>query len=390
MDSNNKEITISELEIIRTTDDKGNKYINGYKTLKLLGKGSYSTVKMVEKNEELFAMKTVNKTLLQKKNKGFFKNESGQVIIDSLLENAMREIAILKKCRHDNVIKLYEIIQDDVKNKIYLILELCENGALMETRDDNFEDDEEESNRSLFKLNPHFKKNNYSEDEIRDFLRDIVMGLDYLHHNGIIHRDIKPDNIILDNFNNCKITDFNVSSMLKNSDDDKIGKKIEGTDSFRAPECCGEKALDLSGKPLDIWALGVTAFILAYKDLPFKAEDEMDILGLFDKILEAEVVFPSTRDISPGFKDFINKCLVKDPKKRITTTKIKLLPWINEKRTPLNEMKKPELIVISHSEVTNCLNFFATIQLVKKCADIWKKKVGSNKSISEVVEQTYK
>ena len=59
-----------------------------------------------------------------------------------------------------------------------------------------------------------------------------------MHLNGIIHRDIKPNNILLDKDNNCKITDFNVSSILANINEDNVGKKICSSDHFRPPEAC--------------------------------------------------------------------------------------------------------------------------------------------------------
>ena len=367
MNSSNE---IPESEYSKTKNENNQSVINGYTVIDTLGCGAFSKVKLVEKEGVQYAMKIIDKKQLQRKKKGFTKNSEGKVIVSSMLDDALREIAILKKINHKNIIKLYEIIQNTEKEKLYLILQICEHGTLM-----SFDKDTGE-----FLINKNFKNHNnqYKEDEIKDFIRDIVLGLDYLHHNGIIHRDIKPDNILIDKFNNCKITDFNVSAMLENIDKDNIGKKIEGTDNFRAPECCldSEESKDLKGKPLDIWALGITAFVLAYNTVPFKPQNEWDTLELFDLIAKAEISFPNTRTMSEGFINFIKRCLEKNPDKRITIEEIKQLEWINEKRTNLTELSKPEKISVTNNEVVNCVNFFTTVGRVKKVLKSWKKMAG--------------
>ena len=281
---------VLEFEAEKTKDNEGNKIINGYKIIKLLGRGSFSKIKLIEKNGKKYAMKIINKTHLTSKT-CFQRNKEGKIIVNSLLENAMREIAILKKVNHKNIIKLYEIIYNNEKNKVYLILEYIEKGNIL-----NYNEEEE-----IFNINENFIKENktieqsfYSEKEIKNIIREISLGINYLHHQGIIHRDIKPENILFNNNNNCKITDFNVSAMLTNLNDDNIGKKVEGTNLFRAPETCilNEKDKNLRGKPLDIWALGITSFIIAYRIFPFKLNKIVSPLELFENITKSKLEFP--------------------------------------------------------------------------------------------------
>ena len=90
-----------------------------------------------------------------------------------------------------------------------------------------------------------------------------------------------------------------------------------------------------SAKPVDIWALGVTLYIMIFKQLPFN-ENEDGVVGLMDKIAEAKVDFPKDKYISDGLKDLLLKMLTKDPNNRITCKDIKKHEWINKGKSDLS------------------------------------------------------
>ena len=372
-------------------DDQGNKYYNEYKFISFLGSGSFSKIELVEKDGIKYALKIIDKSFLQsQKNMEF--DEEGNVVVNTSLENAIKEIAILKKTNHPNIIRLYEILYCKKNQKIYLILENCEHGELI-----NYD---EETGKFILNEYAEEKKDKnknederyYSDEKILKFFKDIISGLYYLHLNGIIHRDIKPNNILLDKDNNCKITDFNVSSILANINEDNVGKKICSSDHFRPPEACknilqkeqnnnecqenkdnNNENSDLQGKPLDIWALGVTFYILAYKKFPFDSEKN-NVFELYEKINKCEFDFPEKPKRRPLIKCLIRKCLEKNPDKRITAES--LVKRFN-KNNKENFIKKHKPITITTQEKINCLNFFFT-----DCTAIFPKKNFITKKIN--------
>lgn len=366
--------SIKESEMTKNYDEQGNKYYNDYKLIKTLGKGSYSKVKLVMKDNVKYAMKIVDKKVLKSK-KIFKQDKDGNVIITNLLKDALKEIAILKKLNHPNIIKLYEILHNYQKQKIYLIMEYADYGDIM-----NYNEDTE-----TFSINKHVsemynqnveehrgegtpteKKVYYEEDDLRMFSKDILLGLDYLHKNGIIHHDIKPNNILLCKKKICKITDFNFSAILDNLSEDKIESTGESSTNFRAPETINlnpdEKPKETyEGKPLDMWAFGVTLYILTYLKFPF--DSDKGVLELCRLIKEEKVKFPIEPWYSRKIKFLIKQCLEKDPKKRKAADEIMKVLAIHKKEVldkykPMF-LKKRYTIEVPIEEIVMTLDFIS-------------------------------
>lgn len=276
-------------------DEEGNKMVNEYSMIRTLGSGSYGKVKLaMDSNNKAYAIKIMNKSLLKRVQKN---------------EDVRKEVAILKKMKHPNVVRLYEVIDDPDNDKMFLVMEYVQNGPVL-------------------KLESMRAKVTFSEAKSRKYMIDILNGLEYLHSMRVLHRDIKPENLLLDGNGNIKLSDFGVSHMFE-GDDDTL-KVTAGTPAFLSPEACtGE---NFSGRMADIWAVGITLYVFIFGYPPFNGESYLEI---YRSIREDELKFPEPKvnEVSPELINLLKRLLDKDPKTRIRLQDIKNHPWITQKGT---------------------------------------------------------
>lgn len=312
--------------------DETGRTINQYQVQHAVGRGSFGTVWLVVDTTtgELYAMKEYSKSTLRRRKQSelmrqrrlrhgspqFLPSDSPE---DNDISNPInlirREVAIMKKVDHPNVVRLIEVLDDPTGDSLYMILEWCKKGPIM---------------------GPDGLQARYTEEECRVFFRDLILGIEYLHSQGIIHRDIKTDNLLLDEDDVVKIADFGVSELL-DPNNDRI-TKTAGSPAYMAPELAAlssntdlketaiNKGIDLSelsGKSTDIWSMGVTLYQLLFGRLPFRSESMVD---LFDQIVNEEVVLPS--GVDPHLKDLFDRILERRPQKRISMDTLRKHPWV--------------------------------------------------------------
>ena len=242
-------------------DKNGNlKYILGDK----LGEGNFGVCyicKAKEDNKE-YAIKIIPKEKIKDKN-----------IYVNLTKN---EIEILQTLDSPKIVKIKEYLED--KENIYIIQELCKNNTLSKLL---------------------FKRKYLTEIEVQNYIFQLIEGLHYLHSKKIVHRDIKPNNILLDSNLELKIGDFGLSTMIIPE-----GRRLTqplGTRLFMAPEILNITEEGYSFE-IDIWSLGIVMYNLLTASFPFKIGDEIG--------------FPETPLISKEAKNLIKQILVNEPKKR--------------------------------------------------------------------------
>ena len=319
---------IIETDKVTVNYDKktGNKIVNEFYFLETIGRGAYSKVKKcINLNtREEFAVKILNKRLLRKKKKSYGKTKEGTLKINYMIEDAINEINIYKSFPevNDNVIRLYQILNDNKKDKTYLIMELAQKGPLVTLNEKN----------GVFCINKNYKDDIYDEKLMKKWILDIAKGLKFLHENNVVHRDIKSDNILIDKNGNCKIADFGCSIKLKNNQAD-LFSKTEGNMYFFPPEFVDGKSKKQFGyKPVDIWAFGVSMYTCIFKSLPFLPENRENVVELFREIRESKFDYNKNGvKISKDMEILLGHILDKDPNKRFTAKDIVEYPWLNNK-----------------------------------------------------------
>jgi [calcium/calmodulin-dependent protein kinase] kinase len=319
---------IYETDKVNITYDKktGNKIVNEFYFLETIGRGAYSKVKKcINLNtREEFAVKILNKRLLRKKKKSYGKTKEGTLKINYMIEDAINEINIYKSFPepNDNIIRLYQILNDNKKDKTYLIMELAQKGPLVTLNEKT----------GIFCINSNYRNDIYDEKLMKKWILDIAKGLKFLHENNIVHRDIKSDNILIDKNGNIKIADFGCSIKLKNNQPD-LFSKTEGNMYFFPPEFVDGKSKKQFGyKPVDIWAFGVSMYTCIFKSLPFLPENRENIVELFKEIREAKIDYNKNGiKISKEMEKLLGFILEKDPNKRFTAKDIVEYPWLNDK-----------------------------------------------------------
>ena len=209
-----------------------------------------------------------------------------------------REIRVLKRLAHEHVIRLFDVV--DSPKIVYVVMEYADGGSL---------------------LDYVRRRKKLAEPEAARFFHQMCRGLDYCHGNGVVHRDVKLENVLLDAGENVKLIDFGLSAVLAGD-----GKKLKvhcGSPSYAAPEIVARRAYD--GPPVDVWSSGVVLFAMVAGYLPFHAHGG-NKQELCAKIQRGAFTVPDAA--TEDFRALIKSVLKVDPVRRATLRQCLDSPWI--------------------------------------------------------------
>jgi len=259
-----------------------------FEPLRCLGKGTYGTVLLVKQ-------RTTGRLYAQKQ----FKKAS-VVVHKKLVEQTKTERQILESVnRHPFVVKLYYAFQD--QEKLYLILEYGQGGELF-------------THLNTEKM--------FSEQTAAFYMAEMVLALSHLHDDlGVVYRDLKPENCLLDSDGHLLLTDFGLSKVAVNPDE---CNSILGTVEYMAPEVVLGKKY---GKAVDWWCLGAIGFDLMTGNPPFRGQNHAKIQ---DNIVKQKLVLPYF--LTADAKDLLTRLLQKNPAKRLGSNMPKDLETIKKHR----------------------------------------------------------
>lgn len=267
---------------------------NGYSVQDIVGTGAFSSVRKAycRSLKQTVAIKIISK---QKATK------------DVLNKFLPREIDLVRGLKHVNLIRFYECIETTMR--FYIVMQYAENGSLLQLiRKEKF----------------------LAEERAKSFFSQLINAVEYIHGMGVVHRDIKCENIVFDANFTLKLIDFGFARGNMNAimTDGKmmpvLSKTFCGSHAYASPEIL--RSIPYQPQLSDIWAVGVVLYIMVIGRLPFSNNTNIPLLI---KQVSAGPQFPKDRPISDKCRSLIQKIL-RPANVRISIEEMRLQSWLNE------------------------------------------------------------
>ncbi|KAK3589712.1 hypothetical protein CHS0354_021033 [Potamilus streckersoni] len=317
-------------------DASGEVNFDHFSILRAIGKGSFGKVCIVQKRDtkKMYAMKYMNKSVCLK--------------MDAV-RNVFKEVEILTMLDHPFLVNLWFTFQDE--EDMFMVVDLLLGGD----------------------LRYHIQQELlFNQDQVRLYICEIALALDYLRGKRIIHRDVKPDNILLDEEGHVHLTDFNIATVLKEG---QLATSMSGTKPYMAPEMFACYLDDCPGYsfPVDWWSLGICTYEMLKGWRPFEIHsnttpDEVKLL-----LTNTRVHFSSSWN--EDLRDLLKQLLCIDPSNRLST-----LDALKEHKyiqgIDLDEVVRREIkpIFVPSKEHLNCDPTYELEEMIIEANPLHKKK----------------
>lgn len=240
-----------------------------------------------------------------------------------LQKQILRELQFNRTCNSPHIVKYYGTFLNEELASIFIAMEYCGGGSL----------------EAIYKR-VKSRGGRIGEKVLGKIAEGVLSGLSYLHERRIIHRDIKPQNILLDTQGQVKLCDFGVSGEVVNS----LATTFTGTSYYMAPERIQGQSYTVTS---DVWSLGLTIMEVAQHRFPFLPENHeplmpIELLTVIVNMPAPELADEPSEGIkwSKSFRHFLLCCLEKDPRKRASPRQMLTHPWIAGQRSKTVKMDK--------------------------------------------------
>ncbi|KAI8617860.1 kinase-like domain-containing protein [Chytriomyces sp. MP71] len=292
-----------------------------FELMRVVGKGAFGKVRIAQKKDtkRLYALKYIDKM---------------QCIRQQAIQNIFRERAILENLCHPFIVNLKYAFQDD--QSLFFVLDLKTGGDLRH----------------------HLTQRcGFPEAAVKLWALELASAIQFLHTHNIVHRDIKPDNVLLDENGHAHLTDFNIAV---NIDRSSVLKSRSGTMAYLAPEVLGENGYYWQ---VDWWGLGVMLYELIYYKRPFRGKTSQTMIA---SITNGELNFPRMNmfsrsrpvDISPDCISFLEGLLDRNPLTRLGCARRQVMdvrshPWVASIDWRAVELKQVPSVFVPNADEDN-------------------------------------
>lgn len=271
---------------------QSNRKLSDFKPLRVLGQGAYGKVYLVQDQitGKLFAQKQLRKPAISIISEPHNESDSSKAHLNHVTRTISEREILTNITHHNNIVKLFYALQDH--DKFYLILEYIPGGELFHHLTS--------SKNAL--------GNVFKEDHVAFYAAQMALAIKHLHELGIVYRDLKPENCLLNSSGHLVLTDFGLSKNL-DDDENKECTSIIGTPEYMAPEVLKGEQYNFK---VDWWSLGCVIYDMMSGKPPFTGNSHKVIQ---EKIIKNKLKLPYY--FSMDAKDLLNKLLNKNPEKRI-------------------------------------------------------------------------